>query len=718
MLLVILSLITLALWYTKKRAIHSQYFTVGNQALHQIRDRVEMLMLHNLESNLNYLINMPDFKMLISGHSDLLAEVGQHWTTLADAQVKGAMLELCWIDPDGTQRLCVDRYQGKAMTTAQTALKNVNTAEYFRETHHQPPSFQYISPIRLDEREGVLTKPFTPVQQLARPVFDSVGNRRGVLAIKINVTELLADAKNVSRYVWMVDGEGHFLIGDGSNEWNDQLGRPETTLKSGFPLAWQFMQSGHPNRFETSQGLWQFQIVQPFSRNPGFYWYLVHFVPGHDYWGILWLYTRTVITVAFVLMLLLLPICWELASRRGLQKKIRSKQREVERLTNESRLFQEMIETLASPFYILSLEDGRMLYVNDAALKHYGATRDEVLSWHIPDWDPQYPVENLPALLEHDQHQTQRCFETVHRLADGREVPVEVHANTACHEGQWISYGIFQDLSELKSHQQSLIDARDAAEAASGAKTTFLSFMSHELRTPLNAILGFAQLLESDADELNEEQRDFVTEIIVSGQLLLSLINDILDLTKIGAGKLNIEQNDVSVHAVIRECVSMTRRMADSARVSVSLSESIANAPLVAADHLRLKQVIINLLHNAIKYNHKEGMVFIDVQMGESDDLRINIIDTGIGISDERQKNIFMSFERLGMESSGIEGTGIGLIIAKTMIHLMNGRIGFTSVLGKGSHFWIQLPLAQGPLRETMPEPSPSEDDSIAFFTQ
>jgi signal transduction histidine kinase len=231
--------------------------------------------------------------------------------------------------------------------------------------------------------------------------------------------------------------------------------------------------------------------------------------------------------------------------------------------------------------------------------------------------------------------------------------------------------------------------AKFVAEKASLAKSDFLSRMSHELRTPLNAILGFAQLMEASSPPPTPTQTVRLQHIIHSGWYLLELINEILDLAAIESGKLSLSHGPVSLAEVMLECEAMTEPQALKRDIHINFLP-IDPDWLANADRIRVKQILLNLFSNAIKYNRKHGTVEVKCT-STPEHIRISIKDGGMGMSAEKLAQLFQAFNRLGQETGDKQGTGIGLVVTKQLVELMGGRVGVESTVGVGSEFWIEL---------------------------
>ncbi|HZX92824.1 MAG TPA: ATP-binding protein [Rudaea sp.] len=281
---------------------------------------------------------------------------------------------------------------------------------------------------------------------------------------------------------------------------------------------------------------------------------------------------------------------------------------------------------------------------------------------------------------------------------DGSRFPASVSITALRNDyGDVIGYLLIgTDNSARKRAESELNEAMDVVEKANRAKTDFLSAMSHELRTPLNAVLGFAQLMETGTPAPTPSQKRNLDQILKAGWYLLELINEILDLALIESGKVTLSREPVSLSEVMMECRAMVEAQAHKRGIGMKFPR-FETLYFVQADRTRVKQVLINLLFNAIKYNRPGGTVTVEFTLSAPDSIRVSVRDTGAGLAAEQVAQLFQPFNRLGKEASAEEGTGIGLVVTKRLVELMGGTIGVDSEVGVGSAFWVELSLTSAP---------------------
>ena len=332
-------------------------------------------------------------------------------------------------------------------------------------------------------------------------------------------------------------------------------------------------------------------------------------------------------------------------------------------------------------------------------------TRDELIGAPFKNYftDPERAEVGIKLVLAANKV---RNYELTARTRGGLETVVSYNASTFYDRDRKLQ-GVFaaaRDVTErkrldgvLKEKNVELEAARALAEKANLAKSEFLSSMSHELRSPLNAILGFAQLMESDMPAPSTGQQESIAQILRAGWHLLKLINEILDLSKIEARQIALSQEAVLLSDILSECQSMVEPHARQSGIEMHFPSSDV-ALHVLADHTRLKQVLINLLTNAIKYNSAQGTLEVTCTLQPQNRIRVCIRDTGLGLSPQQQAQLFQAFNRLGQEASGVEGTGIGLVVARQLVELMGGTIGVESTVDVGSVFWFELGAVEAPM--------------------
>jgi len=257
--------------------------------------------------------------------------------------------------------------------------------------------------------------------------------------------------------------------------------------------------------------------------------------------------------------------------------------------------------------------------------------------------------------------------------------------------------GTTRDITRRKNAEHALLLAKEQAEQASAAKSDFLSGMSHELRTPLNAVIGFSQMMEFQGDNpLSDRQREYLDIVRRSGEHLLALINEVLDLARVESGRMDLHIAPVGPDDLIEECTALVRAMAAQKSITITVETCRQELPHIAVDRMKFKQILINLLSNAVKYNVEGGSVVVVAKPDAQSNLRIDVTDTGHGLDPEECAALFEPFQRLGAERTGVEGTGLGLAMAKRMIEAMGGVIQVASMPGTGSTFTIIVPLAVG----------------------
>jgi PAS domain S-box-containing protein len=376
--------------------------------------------------------------------------------------------------------------------------------------------------------------------------------------------------------------------------------------------------------------------------------------------------------------------------------------REAERLESARQVkagldrFTRLFEAAPMPAAIISIDDRCLLDVNDAMCELHRATRDELIGRSTESLAHRAVDEDRGRFYE-TLARDGRVRNLVLRMADPQRGPRAelMNAEPIDYLGRPCVIFISLDISEMQAAEK----ARDAlmeVQAASHAKTQFLSSMSHELRTPLNAVLGFSSLLRHQAaDRLTPQQLEQLDHIQQAGWHLLRLINDVLDVSRIEAGQLGIELRGVELAPLIDEAIQMSQPLATRARVTLRAHYRDAAPAWVLADATRLRQVVLNLLSNATKYNREDGAVDISLTRRDGH-VEIEVADTGLGMDAGQLAHLFEPFNRLGRERQGFEGTGIGLALARQLMLLMNGQVHVSSEPGRGTRVALTLPDAIG----------------------
>ena len=391
------------------------------------------------------------------------------------------------------------------------------------------------------------------------------------------------------------------------------------------------------------------------------------------------------------------PLFSTVAAIMGAVQLDRDRHRAEDALVQSEQRFRTTFERAAVGLAHVDL-DGRLREVNEPFCRIVGRPRAAVQSLDFarithPD-DLAADLANVQRLLAGDIDHYR--MDKRYLRPDGSLVWVRLTVSLV-HDAQgrpdhFIS--VIEDITDRRRYEEALV-AAEAAERANRAKTEFLSRMSHELRTPLNAVIGFAQLLRVDPGHpLAAPQRGRVEQIERAGAHLLAMINDVLDLSRIEAGALPLSLEPVRVGELIEQALGLVGTAAHEAGVSLAWQPPPPDLH-VQADQVRLRQVLVNLLSNAVKYNRRGGRVELSVQPGGPDGMiAIDVADDGVGMDADQLAHLFEPFNRLGAERTGVEGTGIGLVITHRLIGLMGGRLDVRSAPGRGSCFTVALPRA------------------------
>jgi PAS domain S-box-containing protein len=366
---------------------------------------------------------------------------------------------------------------------------------------------------------------------------------------------------------------------------------------------------------------------------------------------------------------------------------------------------------------IISIDDHQCITLfNYGAQKTFGYTPDEVLGRPLDILLPERFREAHHAHVDGFAVAPERSRRMGHRRdifglhKDGTEFPAEASISKFEAGNEWRLTVFLRDITarveaeralrqakdEAERAQADAERARDEAEQANRAKSEFLSRMSHELRTPLNAVLGFAQLLEMDP--LTPDQQGRVARILKGGRHLLDLINEILDIARIEAGRLPLSTEPVRLSEALREAIDLIRPLAAERGITVQITPASDPHCYATADRQRLKQVLLNLLANAVKYNHEGGGVTVACTPLPDGRKRLAVTDTGPGIPADKLGRLFQPFDRLGAETTEVEGTGLGLVLSKGLVEAMGGTISVESKHGVGTTFAVELCGAESPL--------------------
>jgi PAS domain S-box-containing protein len=380
---------------------------------------------------------------------------------------------------------------------------------------------------------------------------------------------------------------------------------------------------------------------------------------------------------------------------------------------------QLMVESVSECAIIMLDEEGKVKSWNAGAQRIQGYSAKQIIGQHNSRFFTQEDIDiDKPERALQEAAAAGRSEDNGWRVRkDGSTFWASVVMTAIRDSSRALrGYAILErDMTERRRVEAELTAARATAEAANLAKSEFLSGMSHELRTPLNAILGFAQLMESDSPAPSPGQKVSIDQILQAGWYLLALINEVLDLSLIESGKLSFSAEKMALADVLNDCRTMMEPLAKKRGITMTFPRF--NAPyFVMADRTRVRQILVNLISNAIKYNRPNGSIVVNCIAGAQGYVRLSVTDTGMGLTSEKLAQLFQPFNRLGQESGVEQGTGIGLVVTKRLVEVMKGTIGVDSKVNTGTRFWIDLVATSAPRHSfSKPDSTTREQDKVQY---
>jgi PAS domain S-box-containing protein len=708
-----------------------------------------------LQEDVRFLADIPPIQGLVrtrlaGGKDPLDGSSAESWldrlnsgfSSFLKAKSDYSQVRFIGVAEDGREIIRVEKSQGVISVVPSHNLQKKGNRRYFKETIRLNPGQVYLSDIDLNQEHGKVDESRTPVLRAAVPVFQANGSPFGIIIINLNFSKVfdkIRQTTNKKRVIYLVNESGDYLLHPdrqmqfafqfgGSQRIQDRFPQINTILnQEGAVTNISFQavidkdekavhfhkikfDAHHPQRFvgvalETSYR----DMVSKSDRlrNTSFLMTALLIVVG-------------CVTAVFIVRRLTRPLIkltrsadkvaegiydvdlpanqkGELGVLTGSFQTMIDRVRErTEKLEERSAEIAKLFRAVEQSSGIIVITDANEIieYVNPTFVENYGYEMDEVIGKNI-------------SVLQADNMTEADYVKLWQTIRSGQEWQGEFHNQKKNGDHCWMLSSISPvkntkgdithfiesqaNLDNIKQTEVELKTAIEEAHQASQAKSLFLSSMSHELRTPLNSILGFAQLMASERFEpLSDRQKEGISQILKGGNHLLNLINEVLDLSRIEAGNIQVYLEDTELAPIIEDVLTSIEPLAEKNRVRV-INEIACGGVFVKADFTRFKQVLMNLLSNAVKYNVEGGTVTLGCDNFSSQKIRISVSDTGSGIAEDKFDKLFEPFDRLGKETSDIEGTGIGLTITKRLVDLMNAELGFESEVGTGSTFYVDF---------------------------
>ncbi len=606
----------------------------------------QMVNAHNEE--VLFLANTPPFQGVIRARSGNGVDKQDtthyvQWLTRMETifesllERKKKYLKIRFIDKNGNELVTVRRSSSGIMRLRGKQLQNKAHRPYVKKGLELLPGEVYISEIDLNREYRTVSLPYQEVLRIVTPVYDKRNNQlEGLVVLTVEIGQELRAIQRWARHngadtIYITNEQGDYLLHPNPQKtYGFDLGKRYRIQEDIPQLAAQFLPGSSTQHVTLTPENTDGRNVVHFSKVP--------FDAMHPERFIAVIMTQDYSGIVT----------------------------EVSKVLDDVTLWAVILVLLGAILAVLfSIRITRPMQQMTKAVNEFG--------------QGHATITNLPVSRGDEVGVLARAFKLmVQQVKQSQARLKEINANLE---------------SMVEERTEDLNKSRLEAERANQAKSEFLSHMSHELRTPMNAILGFGQILKLDEEDLTDIQRSNVTGILNAGNHLLNLINEILDLSRIESGKLDILLENVNLTDVIQKSVTLMLPLLREKNIEL-LEHVSGNRYIVQANPVRLKQVFVNLLSNAVKYNRGNGKITINSEIVSEQCLRISITDTGKGLTEEEIKKLFTPFERLNVEKN-VEGTGIGLVITKHLVELMGGQIGVKSNPGESCTFWVELVLIE-----------------------
>lgn len=671
--------------------------------------------LTSILSDLTFLANQQDLTRI----KDSISLTGRRFLGI-DFRVflesKRVYDQIRYINLDGKEVVRANYNNGAPYIVSADQLQFKKHRNYFKETVAWHRNEIFISPFDLNIEFGKIEIPLKPVIRFGTPVVNSEGDNRGVVVLSFLgntlIDELMASSSQRHAEFTLLNSEGYWLIGPNpSDEWTfmyDQ--RSHHNFPSIYPLAWDEISISEAGHFINDEGMFTYHTfhpdelldlsgITPANSTEGFLahiksearsWKLVSFISPEILKGL----SRDAfnqLSLFYVLIFLFIVTgSWTLAFV------LTTRKRSQDALLASEKNYRKIIDESISTIFTTNVQ-GQLTYINPSAQGLTGYSSSELFDMSFTELIREDYQSKVQAFYykQFEDRKLETAIEFPIITKNGEEKWVEQLASLLIDDDdRAIGFqSLVYDISERKKVEKELFMAKQLAEEASQLKSEFLANMSHELRTPLNSVIGFSNvLLQKNASILDEGDKNYLNRILDNGTHLLELINDVLDLSKIEAGRMELELVDISLEDLIRDIISQMEGQTQDKNFELRM-QLPNEMTSIQADPGKLKQVILNLLSNAIKFT-SEGSVTIRVEIDEQSKhpTTISVIDTGIGIPENRLSSVFDEFQQV--ESSTARkygGTGLGLAICKSLCDLMGYDLDVESKVGEGSCFSISL---------------------------